>query len=370
MAMNCPRSPLSLLAVAAFAAAATAVAATAQGPTTLVVPSTAGTADASAYGWLAGASRPVRQQTLIGASHLQPIVGRAIRAIEFRRHAAAEPYQGGTAHLTLSLSTAPHAPIEASPTFAANVGPSPVTVFSGNVSFPTSPAPIAGQVPWTADNLVRIEFTTPFAYSGGPLCLDLIGTPVAGQNASWWMADLELEDLAGTTVDLGGGCGLYGGSQKRWSHVARRSLLPGAHARFSAFGTPFGLGIAAFGQKAPIGVPLSLLGFPSGVGCDLHLATIDALLPAVFLPPAEPADFSFGGEAEVAFMVPAVPAVYGVTMTTQWLDWSQMATSNAVEWTIASAMPGIDMALVEGHAAEAAGLAAVYMGHVLRFEVE
>lgn len=344
--------------------------ATAAAQQQLVVPAAYATTDAPAYGWLAGASRDVRQQTLIGASHLAPMLGQTLTALELRRHAANEIYQGGVADLTLTLSIAPHGPLACSTTFAANVGPNPVQVFAGQVTLPTSPAPTGPTMDWTPDNIVRIEFTTPFAYTGGTLCVDLIGHPVAGQNANWWMADLELEDIAGTTTDLGGGCGLYGGIDKDWSSVSRRSLLPGAYARFSAYGTPLGLAIAAFGQKAPFGTPLAWFGLPAGPGCDLHLATLDGLVPTLFVPPNDPGDLSFGGEAEVQFKLPSSASVFGLSMTTQWIDWAQMATSNAIEWTIASAMPTVELALIEGHPTEATGLAAVYMGHVFRFEFQ
>jgi hypothetical protein len=184
------------------------------------------------------------------------------------------------------------------------------------------------------------------------------------------MANLELEDIAGTTTDLGGGCGVYGGFSSNWSRVSRRSLLPGAQARFEAYGTPNGLALAAFGARANLSVPLSATGLPSGSGCDLWLASINSIMPTVFVPPTEPADLSFGGEAEIQFKVPNSPSVFGFTMTTQWVDWSQMATSNAIEWTIANAAPTIELAMVEGDATEATGLPCPYMAHVMRFEYQ
>lgn len=58
----------------------------------------------------------------------------------------------------------------------------------------------------------------------------------------------------------------------------------------------------------------------------------------------------------------------GLALTTQWLDLTQVATSNALQWTIASTIPTLDLALVEGHPQEASGLASVHLAHVLRFE--
>jgi hypothetical protein len=60
--------------------------------------------------------------------------------------------------------------------------------------------------------------------------------------------------------------------------------------------------------------------------------------------------------------------MFGMTMTTQWFEWSQLATSNAIEWTVAGSMPTLDMTVVEGAAGDATGLVTVNIAHVLRFE--
>ncbi|MCR9244616.1 MAG: hypothetical protein NXI31_06260 [bacterium] len=66
--------------------------------------------NALSYEWIAGASRPLRQQTLVGASHLLSVVGKNIEAIELRRTAANEIYTGGSMNLTVKLSTSAAAP--------------------------------------------------------------------------------------------------------------------------------------------------------------------------------------------------------------------------------------------------------------------
>lgn len=333
----------------------------------LVVPANYAMADAPAYGWLAGASRDVRQQTLIGAAHLAALVGKTITAIEFRRNVAPEQYLGGTANLTLTLSIAPGEPLDCSPNFAVNAGQPGPAAFTGLVRIPLSPIPTGASVGWTKSNIIHIPLASPFIYSGGTLCIDLTGHPVAGQNANWWMADLALEDIAGTTTDLGGGCGTYGGTAGNWSSVSHRSLLPGGHASFYASGIPNGLALAVFGNRAPISIPLSATGLGSGAGCDLWLSSIAAIMPAVFGPITHPQFNLLGGDAGVGFKIPNSPTVFGITMTTQWLDLTQMATSNAIEWTVASTSPAIDMVLIEGVPSEATGNVAVYMGHVIRF---
>jgi hypothetical protein len=357
-----------------IAAALLAAAAVAQVPQHVVVPGVYTANDAVAFVWLPGASQPVRQQTLVGTSHLQPLLGRVLTALEFRRTAANEVYGGGTADMTVTLSIAPHQPLSCSSTFATNVGAPAVQVYSGPVVFPTSPAtpppsPTTA-IPWSVDNVVRIPFTQPFLYLGGTLCIDIIGQPIAGQNADWWMADAEFEDISGTVQDLGGGCGAYGGPQHEWSYVEPRSLLPGGYARFSAYGTPWGLALAAFGQKSLWPIPLSALGLAAAPGCNVHLQSMDLLLANVFVPDPLPILATRGGRADFEIKLPAIAAVLGLSFTTQWLDWSQAATSNAIEWTVASSIPALDMALVEGHPLEAQGDVSVHLAHVLRFEYQ
>lgn len=336
-----------------------------------VVPAGAASTDANSFGWLAGASAPLRQQHLIAAHHLTPLVGRTLTALEFRRTAANEAYQGGATTLAVTLAHAPHGPLDASHDFAANLGAGGVLAFQGTVALPNSPASASGPgaaVGWTAANVVRVPFTTPFVYQGGPLCVDVVGAPIAGQTADWWMADAVFEPVAGATTDLGGGCGAYGGASKQWSFVNARSLLPGAYAQFEAYGPPGSFGLCAFGARSPLPIPLALLGFASPASCALMLGSVDAILAAVFVPDADPGLLHRGGLAAVEVRVPNDPAVFGATMTTQWLEWSQQASSNAIEWTVANAAPGLGMALLEGHPQEASGHLTVHLAHVLRFE--
>jgi len=349
-------------------AALSAAALTAQAPQHVVVPAPYATNDAVSFQWIAGASRDVRQQTLIAQTHLTGLVGHALLAIELRRTAANQVYLGGTADLTVSLSISPIDPLSCSSQFAANVGPNPVQVFAGSVTLPTSPAVTGPTVAWTQDNIVRIPFQVPFAYMGGTLCVDVVGHPVSGQNANWWMADAEFEDLATTATDLGGGCGIYGGPQKQWSYVAKRTLVAGGHSLFFAYGPPWSIGIAAFGDGTPTGVPLSMLGLPSPAGCDLHLGSITLLQAAVFEPDSHPSLASRGGRAEIRLPFPNDPSFIALTFTTQWVEVGNWWTSNAIEWTSAASVPQLGMALVEGHPNDAAGEVTVHLAHVMRFE--
>lgn len=351
--------PLPCLVTSSFAVA--------QVPQLTVVPAAYATTDAVSYLWIPGASRDVRQQTLVGSSHLVPMLGRTLTAIELRRSAANEVYQGGVSNMTVTLSTSPSQPLRCSGTFAANVGPDATVVFTGPVTLPTSPAVVGPAVAWTPANTVRIAFQQPFVYTGGTLCLDVVGLAVPGQNANWWMADAMFEDVGGFTAEVGNGCGQYGGAQGRWSFVSTRLLVPGGHASFWAYGVHTGLGIAAFGMRSQAPIPLTALGIPSP-GCDLHLGSIDAMIPTLFEPPFDPRLDHRGGCGEVILWIPDSSALFGTTMTTQWFDWSQLAMSNAIEWTVAGAMPTLDMTAIDGDASQASGQVSVHLAHVLRFE--
>ncbi len=338
----------------------------AQAPQLTVVPSAYDQLDAVSHLWIAGACCDVRQQTLVGASHLTAMVGRQLTAIELRRTAANETYFGGVAQLVVTLSANAAQPLRCSKTFAANVGASPLQVFAGQVVLPSSPAEPGPRVGWTPSNTVRIAFQTPFVYTGGTLCIDVVGLAIPGQTANWWMADAMFEDLSGAATPRGNGCGPYGGPTGHWAHTSTGDLVPGAHANFFAYGPPNSLGVAAFGPASAAPIPLTLFGFPSP-GCDLHLGAVDAMLPALFVPESDPGMYP-SGRADVHLWIPDSAAVFGMTMTTQWFEWSHLVTSNAIEWTVAAALPTLDMAVIEGHPSEAIGNVSVHQGHILRFE--
>jgi hypothetical protein len=371
--MHLTHQPPTRLALAA--ALLTPLAAQSAPPQHLVAPAAYTTTDALAYEWIAGASQPLRQQTLVGQSHLGPLIGQTITAIELRRTAVLETYQPGSMHLAVALSTSPNTPIRCSNVWASNVGPDVTTVFTGTVSLPASP-PATGYglgtpVTWTPDNTLRIAFAQPFPYQGGTLCVDVTGTPIAGLEANWWMADAAEEVILGSaTVEIGAGCGSYGGPNHDWSAVAERTLVPGMRAQFWAHGTPNGLGLAVFGAAAGAPIPLAALGLPRpGCTCYIDLGLVLAVIPAVFEPEVHPSA-AVDAIAEVLVAIPPSPTCFGMQLTTQWLDLAQLATSNAITWTVAPAIPSLDMALNEGPSAAPNGLVTPYLAHVLRFEYQ
>jgi hypothetical protein len=297
------------------------------------------------------------------------MVGHPITALEFRRTAANEIYQGGSADLTVTLSTAPTGPLASSLEFALNVGTDATQVFQGTITIPTSPAATGPNVAWTNDNIIRVAFQTPFVYLGGTLCIDIVGTKMTGQTADWWMADAAYEDITGTVTQIGPGCGPYTNAQGQWSHVSPRSLLAGAHAEFWAYGPPGSFGIFVLGDRAPVPVELTVLGIPSP-GCFVYLGAFHNTWLAPFVPPTQPILVPRGGVAEMRIYIPNAPWTLGATLASQWLELSQMQTSNGVEWTIAPSMPTLDMALIDGVPTDPVGKLTVHMAHVLRFEYQ
>jgi len=339
----------------------------------VVAPAAATNDDLLSYEWVAGASQPLRQQILVGQSHLLAMLGRPITAIELRRTAAPEAYLPGNANLTVTLSTSPNAPLGCDNHYAGNVGPDATQVFAGTVSFPASPATGVRMtpVPWSPANIVRIQFAQPFVYLGGTLCVDLTGQPIPGQEANWWMADAAEEVMPGTAaVEIGAGCGPYGGPQHAWSEVAHRSLVPGGRAQFRAKGPANGMALAVFGGPAPSPIPLGAFGIATpNCFCHLDPGAIFAAVAAVYVPETHPLAL-VSAHAEVLVPLPADVSWFGVQLSTQWFDLTQLTTSNAFTWTIGNAIPTLDMALNEGHPGDAKGWVTTYLAPVLRFEFQ
>ena len=61
----------------------------------LVIPAAYATSDANALGSIPGATEQLREQTIIGAAHLTSLVGKQLKAIEFRRNATATTFDAG-----------------------------------------------------------------------------------------------------------------------------------------------------------------------------------------------------------------------------------------------------------------------------------
>ncbi len=341
-----------------------------QGPTLQqTVPAAYATTDANSLLWVAGTGSDVRQQTLIGASHLTGLLGRELLALEIRRTASAHTFAGATADWTVRLSHASRDPLAADRVMDNNAGANPVTVFQGLVTAPNSAANTNSTIPWTANNTIRVVFQTPFVYAGGTLCVDIVGYARPGQTSDWWVGDAVFEDIAGSTTTIGNGCGAFGGSNHDWAHVCERSLLPGAFAQFRAHGTTGTFAAAMHGLPAAAPIPLSAFGIPAP-GCSVSLDPTQLLSAQVTMFSGDNDPFwpASHGTANVFVALPADPWVFGLTLATQWFDLGQPATSNAMRWTVASQMPSLDMAYVDGVPDDPFGLVTVHHAPVYRFD--
>jgi hypothetical protein len=332
----------------------------AQAPQYTVVPSSHASMDAPGLMWMPGASRPLRQQQILSTNVMQSLVGKTLTALEFRRDAGTVAFQGGSADFVVNLSMAPAEPLDASPLFANNAGSTPVSVFSGTLQFPASPA--AAAPTWSPTDVLRIPFQVPFLYQGGPLCIDIVGTPIAGQAAGWWPADAAHALAAGTLLDLGGGCGSYGGATHQWSAAEAHTLVPGGNAHFVALGPVGGFGLIAFGPQHPTGWPLAVVLPQAATGCVGHIDSPFVVDFALFEPYAPGM-----GRADYYARLPAIPTLTGASLTTQWIEWSQATTSNAIRWTLGN-VPNIEMAHLDGYATDLDGQLFVHQAHVVRFE--
>lgn len=340
----------------------------------IVVPASAAVADSNSFLWVAGFSRDLRQQTIIGSSHLQPMLGRTLTGIAYRRDGSEdEPYAGGTCQMRIVVSTATTSALAANRAFAQNHGGDAVLAFDGTVTVPSSPAPQGGFVPWDAAHTVEIQFSQPFVYTGGDLCVDVLGRAAPSGTVEWWMADCVFEELQGSVTDVGAGCGPFANVFGGWAFVGPRTLLPGATARFWAYGAPGDLMMLLLAVDVSANVaPLAALGLPAGPGCFAHLDPSQiggTVVTSVAAPP--PGLPQTTGEANHRLSIPNQPWVLGARFGAQWLNFDQgFASSNGIRWSVAPAAPSLDMALIQGGATDALGEVSTHQAHVLRLRFD
>jgi hypothetical protein len=334
----------------------------------LTVPAAYDTTDAPSRLWVAGFTVDLRQQIIIDAQHLQPMVGRTITALLWRRDADSEAFTGGTATMTVRLSPTFVDSRSASPSFAVNV-PIPTEVFSDTVTVPASPPSPGPSASWAPDRTVRIAFTRPFTYSGGNLAIDVVGNIDPAQPIEWWPADAAWDYATGAAQSVGIGCGVHTNQNGEWASAAASTLLPGGMALLTARGTVNGLAFAFVGAPAQLpGVPLGTFLPGAPPSCSAYLSPPVTLFVTTFAYAPFPTE---GGTAVLTFPVPNHPSVLGATLGCQWMDvQQQFATSNAVNFTIASTAPSLGMCVVQGLASSGTGFVLPNEAHVLRFEYQ
>ncbi len=334
---------------------------------TVTVPAAYASQDASSLLWLPGVSASVRQQTIIDASHLQALVGRDLTALEFRREADNASYTGGNLAITVRLSHAPLPPLEASASFAFNL-PAPTTVFAGNVTVPNAPPMPGPTVGWTPERTIRIPFTTPFRYQGGPLTVDLSGTASATSPIGFWPVDAAWDQTTGQTANVGAACGLFTNALGESAHVAASSLVAGGMAVMTAAGTENGIALLFLGAPAALpGTPLDL--FLPGVSpaCRVFLPLPATMLVTTFAPIGVTGVPGLPGRAMHRFRLPNHGSLLGASFGCQWMDLMQFATSNGVNCTIAATPPVMGMVVLHGEPGAVTGQVYTHQAHVMRF---
>jgi hypothetical protein len=333
-----------------------------------VVPSSYAAADAPSLLWLAGVSEDLRQQVLVDATHLQPLQGRLITALSWRRNASADLLQGGSVTMTVRLAHSPRSAADASMALADNLGLNPVQVFQGQVTVPTSPPAPGPTATWSSDVVVRLVLQQGFLYLGGTLCIDVAGISDPTSPVAWWPMDAAWDTASGGKVDVGVGCGPYAGSSGRWSTADPRSLVPGGTGLLTARGTPGGLAFLVFavGAQANALDLRAAIGAPAG--CYAHLSGILFSRVTQFGPLVDPQAPDRGGQVTWRLSIPNEPWALAATFAIQWLDATAFAASNAVVCTVSSVPSTLGMTTVQAGLSDTAGTIMPNVAHVLRFE--
>ena len=334
----------------------------AQGHT--VVPASADGVEGPGLVGVAGVGFSEVQQFVIDAAHLQAMVGRTITGLRLRRDASVgEPLAGGTAQLTIRLGAAPHPshPAQAaSPVFTQNIV-SPVQVFSGPVTVPASNAP-STPAPWSGSSAVQVTFTTPYVYSGGPLCLEVSGS-VSG-TPWWWPVDGVGDPASGAVTAVGTACGPWALQTGRVASVAAADLVPGGTALFTYRGTIgapvfLALGADTFAQPLDLGI----VGAP---GCDFWLDPMVVVPTAVVAPLA---DASLGGFANVRLHLPSDATLLGAPFAAQWLEiTTSLVSSEALLCRISTSLPTLGIATVYAEPGATEPIVQLTSAPVLRFD--
>jgi len=277
---------------------------------TITVPAALATTDGAGLLEAAGFTRAMRQQFLIGPSHLVAARGRELVALRFRRDGHPVEHVPGSLNLTVRLSASTSLDArrpEAS--FVGNHRSPPVLVFQGPLSVPRSPRlRDRNAATWASPDAVTIPFATPFLYLGGTLCVELEGVPVSGATSSWWSIDAEQFQTRGAVASIGQGCGETASRVTRMASADARTLVPGSTARFLAFGPPNGMAIMFFATQLVGPIDLGFLGAP---GCNLYVLPVGSVAASLRNPVAQRP-----GAATLAVQLPGEAHLVGAAFYT------------------------------------------------------
>ena len=223
----------------------------------------------------------------------------------------------------------------------------------------------------SASDTVRIPFSTPFAYTGGSLVIDLIGTESL-QGSAWWLVDATSEEISGTTQSLGSACSEFSDSQADTAFVNPRDLVPGGTICHLGQGRAFHLGVLVLGAPAGAPIPLAMLGVPAtpDCTCQINPSMILATMATMFLPSPSPLVPQSFGIAQVDLQLPAQSWMLSMNLASQWIDLPTFKASNGVLSTVANRLPTLDMAIVVGSPNEPKGRLNLQVAPVVRFEYQ
>ncbi len=288
--------------------------------------------------WVAGVGAPLRQQILVDGALIDSLSAHSITSIAFRRDTqSAGAFAGGSTPVVVRLGISPYSAGTARADFAAN-SPNAVQVFNGALVVPASPT-VPGYQGWTSPSVVRIQLTTPFAYDGGTLCIDI---DASNSTADWWWpVDAVRQSASGAVASHGTPCGRFAWmGSTAW--VAAGDLVPGNSVPFTFSAEPGHLAVALLGAGLlPQPVDLTFIG---AAGCSLDISFF-VNIPVVVPPPDQHPDL--GGVASFLLDVPGQSEFLGAPLAVQWADIGlPLVTSNALSCTLASTMPDLGMSMV------------------------
>lgn len=315
--------------------------------------------NAAAGARLVGVAGGGQQQILIDRSRLQGLIGKRIEGLVFRRDPHhPEPMGGGQLDLQLRLGTSPALPRELRESFAANLQvASTQLVYSGRLSVPQAPAWNSSRGFWDADQVLRIDFTSPFTYAGGNLLIDLQARPVAGAAPQGWYLDHAMGGPGGRVTVLGKACGSWAPQQTLF--VEELGLQIGSSFRATALGQPGARPLMLFGSQAlPAPVDLGVLG---AAGCsvqiqELLIAAMGYQVHAQHQPLAA-LNFRFQVPAQVNLLGASFCMQFAEDETglprSQWSNPAGLTLGSGLELQLASAAPSLGMATVTSEPVDA-----------------
>lgn len=309
---------------------------------TVVVPAGFDQIDAPTLAEVAGFNQRFRQQLLIRAGVLAPLSGLGLSEAAFRRDGQhGGVLSGGATDLVVTVSETTRDPSRAARDFNGNHGANPAVVFAGRVSIPNSPAlSHRNAATWQAPDVVRVPFAQLWPYGSAHVCLEVVGTPVAGATSRFWPVDAALYTTNAAATPVGTAC-----DPRLRVAASRASLVPGGTVRFLSAAPP--------GSPAAvmIGLPPQLpgidLGFLNAPGCKLLVYPATA----VGVVHTNPVRGSYG-DATLRLTLPGTTSLLGGALGAQLLNYgnpstpSSIATSAALWLQLAASAPPYDVVQV------------------------